>query len=237
MERTFRKPGLLVIDDDPTLLRFLEKFLQEDGFKVRTADSGVTGLKSLYSFQPDLVILDLMMPGMDGWEVCARIRELADIPIILLTAKTGEDEKLRGFRLGIDDYVTKPFSMAELSARIHAVLNRSGVQEEMRVLVAGPLRIHPKERQVFLRDVPVRLTPTEYRIVVILAQQAGETLSSRLLQQEVWGDYAVGSRTALRRYIWLLRQKIEADPSNPVLLINVRGFGYRLEVSKHGEEG
>ncbi len=109
MERTFSQPGLLVIDDDPTLLRFLDKFLQEDGFEVRTADSGAAGLRSLYAFQPDLVILDLMMPGMDGWEVCARIRELADIPIILLTAKSGEDEKLRGFRLGIDDYVDQTF--------------------------------------------------------------------------------------------------------------------------------
>jgi two-component system, OmpR family, KDP operon response regulator KdpE len=236
MDRTFSKPGILAIDDDPTLLRFLEKFLQEDGYDVRTADSGASGLKSLYSFQPDLVILDLMMPGMDGWEVCARIRELADIPIILLTAKTGEDEKLRGFRLGIDDYVTKPFSMAELSARIHAVLNRSGVQQEPRVLVAGPVRVNLKERQVYLRDVPVHLTPTEYRIAVILAQQAGETITSKLLHQEIWGDCSAGSRTALRRYIWLLRQKIEADPSNPVLLVNVRGFGYRFEASKHGDE-
>ncbi len=236
MVRAFTKPRILVIDDDPTLLRFLGKFLNEEDCDVCTAESGAAGLKSIYSFQPDLVILDLMMPGMDGWEVCVRIRELADIPIILLTAKTGEDEKLRGFRLGIDDYVTKPFSMAELSARIQAVLNRSGVQEGDRVLAAGPLRIHLKKRQVYVRDRPIQLTPTEYRITVLLAQRAGETISGKDLHEAIWGEYTAGSRTALRRYIWLLRQKIEENPSEPALLVNVRGFGYRLEVSTQEDQ-
>ena len=113
---------LLVIDDDETLLRFLDEYLTREGFLVTTADRGTKGLRALYQDRPDLVILDVMMPGMDGWEVCARIRELADMPIILLTAKTGEADKLRGFRLGVDDYVTKPFSLAELAARVRAVL-------------------------------------------------------------------------------------------------------------------
>lgn len=225
-----RKPKVLVVDDDRTLLQFLEKYLGEEGYDVRKADRGARALKEFYAFQPELVILDLMMPGMDGWELCARIRELSDAAIIVLSAKSAEEEKLRGFRLGVDDYVTKPFSMAELAARAKAVLSRSGSDEAPGELVVGPLRILLKRKEVFLDGEQLPMTPTEYRLLVILAERAGETVLKEELHERMWGDYSSVSGTALRRYIWLLRQKIEQDPADPRRLVTVRGFGYRLEL-------
>jgi len=223
------KIKILLIDDDQTLLIFLEKFFREEGYEVFSADRGRAALKIFYEQQPDLVILDLMMPGMDGWEVCARIRELAETPIILLSAKSGEAEKLRGFRLGVDDYVTKPFSMAELAARAQAVLHRAKPSGEAQEVNVGSLKIDLKKKEVELEGKSVELTPTEYRLLVTLAQRAGETIARKELHETVWGEYSSSRRTALRRYIWLLRQKIEKEPSSPEFLITVRGFGYRLE--------
>lgn len=222
---------ILIIDDDVTLLKFLEDFLEGEGFEVVACDSGPVGLRSFYEERPDLVVLDVMMPGMDGWEVCARLRELADTPVMMLTAKTSEADKLRGFRLGVDDYITKPFSMAEVAARARAVLTRSiplksDLEQE---LIAGPLIINRKKREARLEDKALDLTPTEYRLLTALANRAGEAVSQTELIGEVWGDYRQEGGSALRRYIWFLRQKIEPSPEHPTFLITVRGFGYRLE--------
>jgi DNA-binding response OmpR family regulator len=223
---------ILIVDDDITLTRFLSEYLSGDGFEVVIANNGADALRVAYKERPDLVILDVMMPGMDGWEVTARIRELSSLPIILLTAKSSENDKLRGFKLGVDDYVTKPFSFAELSARITAVLNRVvtfGDGNQNRVLF-GIYILDMDRREVLRNDQPIALTPTEYRLLEVLARHAGRTISEFELIKDVWGAYKEEETAAVRRYIFLLRQKIEDDPANPRYVVTVRGFGYRLEL-------
>ncbi len=222
---------VLLVDDDQTLLTFVSEFLLKEGFEVHTADRGPAALRIFYDIHPDVVVLDVMMPGMDGWEVCARIREMADVPIIMLTAKTGEADKLRGFRLGVDDYVTKPFSQAELAARLQAVLARSraGSDAGLQVHQAGSITIDMAKREARLEDEVLDLTPTEFRLLAVLAQRAGEAVSQDDIINTVWGDHRLRSGSVLRRYVWLLRKKIEEEPQNPRHLITVRGFGYRLE--------
>ena len=222
---------ILIVDDDRTLLRFISEYLEGEGFQVVTADRGTKALKRFYDERPDLVVLDLMMPGMDGWEVCARLRELSDTPVILLSAKSSETDKLRGFRLGVDDYVTKPFSLAELTARIQAVLARVAADDpqEGGTLRVGPLTVDTRRREAALDDEPISLTPTEFRLLTALARRAGAAISQEDLLTEVWGDYRQKGGSALRRYVWFLRQKIEEDPNQPKLLVTVRGYGYRLE--------
>jgi len=222
---------ILIVDDDKTLLRFVGEFLREEGYEVVSADRGPKALRAFFDMRPDLVFLDVMMPGMDGWEVCARMRELADTPIIMLTAKTAEPDKLRGFRLGADDYITKPFSLAELGARARAILSRSTSdrQDEPPVHRIGDLVVDMGRREARLNDQVMDLTPTEFRLLACMARRPGEALSQEQLIREVWGDNRMTSASALRRYIWFLRQKIEQDPRQPVRLVNVRGYGYRME--------
>ncbi|MFN2147452.1 MAG: response regulator transcription factor [Anaerolineales bacterium] len=223
-------PKLLIVDDDSTLLRFLSEYLTGEGFEVVTAERGQTALRVFYEARPDLAVLDVMMPGMDGWELTARLREMADIPVILLTAKTSEPDKLRGFRLGVDDYVTKPFSLAELTARIRAVLARAGGEgRSEEILSCGPLSLDARRREVRLAGDLVELTPTEFRLLQVLMERAGEAISQDDLIRRVWGEHQLGSGSGLRRYIWLLRKKIERDPQEPEFLLTVRGFGYRLK--------
>lgn len=221
---------ILLVDDDPTLLRFLGEYLQTDQFEVQTAPDGASGLKICYESHPDLVVLDVMMPGMDGWELCARLREMSTVPIILLTAKATEADKLRGFRLGVDDYLTKPFSFAELAARIRAILQRSHIttENDQGIIRMGDLELNLGKRQLSRDGVEVELTPTEYRLLETLARQMGKAISEENLGRSVWGDYREDNSKTIRRYIFLLRQKIEKNPSEPELLRTIRGFGYRL---------
>jgi two-component system KDP operon response regulator KdpE len=221
---------VLVVDDDQTLIQFLADYLSGEGFEVISTDRGQKALRMFYDERPDIVVLDVMMPGMDGWEVCARIRELTDTPVILLTAKTSEADKLRGFRLGVDDYVTKPFSLAELTARVHAVLSRAPADEGVPPLIGvGDLQVDIRKREIRIKDKVIDLTPTEFRLLAVLAEHAGEAISQDNLITKVWGDNRVKSGSALRRYVWLLRGKIETEPDDPQRLVTVRGYGYRLE--------
>jgi len=222
---------LLIVDDDPTLLRFLKEYFEREGFTVDSAGGGQQALRLFYTSRPDLVIVDVMMPGMDGWEVTARLRELAETPVIMLTAKSGEADKLRGFRLGVDDYVTKPFSLAELGARVGAVLARAAARSiaNETTYLAGSITVDMRKHEARLAGDLLPLTPTEFRVLACLAQRAGEAVSQEELLERVWGEYRKESGSALRRYIWFLRKKIEADPDAPVRLVTVRGFGYRLE--------
>jgi len=222
---------ILVVDDDPTLLRFLQDYLREEKYQVVAAANGNEALRQAYRERPNLVVLDVMMPGMDGWEVTARLRELSDIPIILLTAKSSESDKLRGFRLGVDDYMTKPFSFAELTARIQAVLNRArqNQSENHNLFTLGELQVDLDRREVRLAGVTVNLTPTEFRLLEVLVRRQGNAVSEADLVREVWGAYRQENAAAVRRYIWLLRKKIEPQPDEPRHILTVRGYGYRLQ--------
>lgn len=222
---------ILVVDDDPTLLRFLQDFLREEKYSVIAAANGNEALRQAYREHPDLVVLDVMMPGMDGWEVTARLRELSDVPIILLTAKSSEADKLRGFGLGVDDYLTKPFSFAELNARIQAVLNRARHKplSERNLLQIGDLEVDLDRREVRRGGQTLTLTPTEFRLLEVLARNAGKAVAETELVREVWGAYRQENTTTVRRYIFLLRKKIEPQPDEPRYILTVRGYGYRLE--------
>lgn len=220
---------ILLIDDDPTLVHLLGEFLENDAFEVSSALSGSDGLRLAYDQRPDLILLDVMLPGMDGWEVCARLREMSDVPIIMLTAKTTETDKLRGFRLGVDDYVTKPFSFAELVARIQAVLSRAKASgSNTGYVMHGGVALDTEKYQAYFKDEALDLTPTEYRLLEALVRRKGKVASEQELVQEVWGKYRSEDTALVRRYILMLRKKIETDSSNPQHILTVRGFGYRL---------
>jgi len=221
------KTRILLIDDDKTLLTLVGQYLRENGFAVIDAPDGHQGLRLAYNDHPDLVLLDVMLPGMDGWEVCARLRELSDMPIIMITAKTTEADKLRGFRLGVDDYVTKPFSFAELVARIQAVLGRLRTTlKDVGYVAHGEILLDLEKYQASVNGRRLDLTPTEFRLLAALVHRQGKVALEKDLVKEVWGDRA--DSALVRRYILLLRKKLEGDPSSPVLIRTVRGYGYRL---------
>jgi DNA-binding response OmpR family regulator len=179
---------------------------------------------------PDIVLLDVMLPGMDGWEICARLREMSHVPIIMLTAKATEADKLRGFRLGVDDYVTKPFSFAELVARIQAVLDRAsaGGQKDAAHIIYGDIMLDLERYRATINGRVLDLTPTEFRVLEALVRRGGKVATEAELVQEVWGAYRQDDTALVRRYILMLRKKLEADPSNPNHILTVRGVGYRL---------
>jgi DNA-binding response OmpR family regulator len=221
---------ILLIDDDKTLLELLSDHLETAGYHSVVASDGPGGLRLADQTPLDLVVLDVMMPGMDGWEVCRRLREKSTVPIIMLTAKGEELDKLRGFRLGVDDYVTKPFSFAELVARVGAVLARTAhAPTKSHSITSGDLTIDFDQRRVTVAGRGIDLTPTEYRLLETLARHPNRTLSSEHLLNQVWGVEYAGEVEHVKHYIWTLRKKIEADPGDPKHLITERGFGYRFE--------
>jgi len=224
-------PKILIVDDDAPIRTALETFLRESGYEPLCAANAAEGLRVLYSERPALVLLDIMMPGMDGWEMAARIRELSDVPLIIVSAKDSEADKLQGFRLGADDYIAKPFSLVELGARIGAVLARaakSGPHHERRQYVFGDLTIDLDRHRVTRADRIIDLTPTEFRLLQVLIEKAGDTLPEAELHKSVWGSESEHNSGYVRRYIWFLRQKLERDPSHPELIHTVRKFGYRF---------
>jgi DNA-binding response OmpR family regulator len=221
---------ILLIDDDPTLLELLAEHVRMAGYQVLTANRGEEGVALAFEKEVDLVVLDVMMPGMDGWEVCRRLREGSNVPILMLTAKGEEIDKLRGFHLGVDDYVSKPFSFAEVVARIRAVLAR--VQRnvgKVRHLTSGDLTIEFDQHKVTVGGNVVELSPTEFRLLETLARQAHRTLPTEQLVIQVWGETYAGEVEHVKRYIWALRKKIERDPGDPRHILTERGFGYRFE--------
>ena len=220
---------LLIIDDDTTLLLLLRQSLEKAGYHILTATHGLAGLQQMYEHRPDLIILDVMMPRMDGWETVSRIREMSQVPVIMLTAKDSEADKIRGFAAGVDDYVTKPFSFAELTARVGAVLHRTRQTVPARpshLYQVGDVTIDLEERRVTKRGEMVNLTPTEYKLMAVLVENAGRVLSREQLLSQVWGDAYLGDTDYIKRYVWYLRQKLEDDPSNPEYVLTDRGFGY-----------
>jgi DNA-binding response OmpR family regulator len=222
------KRKILLVDDDPALLELLSQYLKEADFDVLPAVSGPAALKLAYHEHPDLVLLDLMLPGMDGWEICARLREMSDVPIVMVTAKSGEADKLRGFKLGVDDYITKPFSFAELVARIQAVLGRAPAAPGSGYVIYRNITLDMKRYQARIDERTLELTPTEFRLLAALARRGGEVATESQLVQEVWGEARPEDPSLVRRYVLMLRKKIEPDPAQPSVLLTVRGFGYRL---------
>ncbi|GAB4551094.1 MAG: response regulator transcription factor [Anaerolineales bacterium] len=222
--------AILLIDDDASLSDLLAEYLREQGHTVHTAGDGQKGLRVFFEQKPDLVILDVTMPKMDGWETLKRIREMSRAPVIMLTARDEEPNVLRGFSLGADDYVTKPFSFAQLGARVKAVLARAGdTSASAERLDAGGLKVDLASRRVTRDGELIPLTPTEFKLLVTLMRRAGEVLSPEELVREVWGPQYANEIGFVRRYVWHLRQKVEKDPENPEYIHNERGFGYRFE--------
>lgn len=222
--------SILLIDDDPVLVELLSEQLRGAGYRVLAAADGVAGLETAAQAHPDLVVLDVMMPGMSGWEVCERLRARSTVPIIMLTAKDEEIDKLRAFRLGADDYVTVPCSFAEVCARIGAVLARARrASGPSSIFRSGSLAVDFEMRRVMVDDRLVELSTTEHRLLEVLARRAPRPVDLETMVGEVWGREAEGSREQVKHYIWILRRKIEADPGNPQHLVTERGFGYRLQ--------
>jgi two-component system, OmpR family, KDP operon response regulator KdpE len=224
---------LLLIDDDRGLTDLLADYLRNQSHTVHVANDGLGGLRQVFATQPDLVILDVTMPQRDGWEVLQRIRELSTMPIIMLTARDEEANILHGFSLGADDYVTKPFSFAQLAARIEAVLSRSNHTDSLSEteLKQGDLTVDLATKRVWRGDEMIHLTPTEFKLLVAMMQRSGEVITSEELVNEVWGEQYAEDIGYVRRYIWHLRKKMEPNPEEPIYIHNVRGFGYRFKVT------
>ena len=220
---------LLIIDDDKGLTQLLGDFLSGQGYNVRSAENGKLGLRAMYEHQPGIILLDVTMPEKDGWETLKRIREVSNVPVIMLTARGDETDILHGFSLGGDDYVTKPFSFAQLAARMHAVLGRSTQENaaEDKLAIDG-LEVDIRLKRVLRDGEALSLTPTEFKLLVTLMRHAGDVLSPKDLVKEVWGAQYTSEIGYVRRYVWHLRQKIEPDPDHPRYIHNDRGFGYRF---------
>ena len=220
---------LLIIDDDKGLSQLLGDFLSGQGYNVRAVENGKLGLRAMYERQPGIILLDVTMPEKDGWETLKRIREVSNVPVIMLTARGDEADILQGFSLGADDYVTKPFSFAQLVARMHAVLGRSSQEDiaDSKLSMDG-LEVDIRLKRVWRDGESLTLTPTEFKLLVTLLRHAGDVISPRDLVKEVWGAQYASEIGHVRRYVWHLRQKIEPDPENPRFIFNDRGFGYRF---------
>ncbi len=222
---------ILVVDDEANIVRLVQAYLQQEGYEVYTATDGLAALKAVRAYRPDLVVLDIMLPGMDGLEVLAQLRRESDVYVILLTAKTEETDRIVGLTLGADDYVPKPFSPRELVARVKAALRR--IQREAgplagSVLVLRRLRLDQGRREVTLDGKPVHLTPTEFDLLMALARYPGMVLSREQLITHVWGANFYGEQRVVDVHIGHIRQKLEAAGGEGVI-VTVRGVGYRLE--------
>jgi two-component system response regulator ResD len=223
---------VLVVDDEPMVRDVLARFLAKEGFAVDTAEDGEAALAALDRLSPDLVVLDLMLPRIDGLEVFRRIRDRGPAAVIMLTAKGEETDRVVGLELGADDYVTKPFSPREVVARVRAVLRRSGMKDggsQADVVTFGDVHIDGPRREVRNGGEPVRLTRKEFDLLYFLASRPGTTFTRSQLLEEVWDFAWVGDSATVTVHIRRLREKIEDDPSNPAHLVTVWGIGYRFE--------
>jgi two-component system KDP operon response regulator KdpE len=224
---------ILLIEDEPQMRRFLRVTLQSHGYRLTEASSGREGLQEATTRNPDVVLLDLGLPDIDGIEVTARLREWSEVPIIVISAREQEEDKIRALDAGADDYLTKPFGAGELLARIrvalrHRALRQSGQNEP--VFVIDELRVDLSKRQVFLKESEVHLTPIEYRLLAVLIKNAGKVVTHTQLLKDVWGPVYSDQTQYLRVYMTSLRRKLEADPARPKFLINEPGVGYRLKL-------
>src|SRR5205085_7569067 len=225
-------PRILLVDDEHAVQKLLAFPLRKDGYDVICAGSGADALKRFRDGEFDLVVLDVMLPQVDGFEVCRQLRARSAVPIIMLTAKAEEFDKVLGLELGADDYITKPFSMREFRSRVKAVLRRADFMRnggrDAEPLVDGELTVDPAKRHVEVRGEPVRLTYVEFEILAILARSPGRVFSRTMLLERLWGDSAYRDPRTIDVHIRHLREKIERDPREPELIFTVRGVGYHF---------
>jgi len=230
---------ILVVDDEPQIIKFITMNLELEGFRVLGAHDGCEALEKVTRELPDLVILDVMMPDMDGFETLKRIRELSLVPVIFLSVRGQEFDRVHGLDLGADDYMTKPFSPRELVSRIKAVLRRTeakSLASASEIVVDENLRINFDQRKVIVRGQEIQLRPTEHRLLYQLVTNAGKLLSHQTLLSRVWGPEYRDEDQYVRLYITYLRQKIEKDPKNPKYILSERGLGYRFKELTHPPE-
>ena len=231
MPEEFERRRILVVDDEERMVRFIRMNLEHDGFQVSEAFNGKEAIQKIRDVTPDLILLDVMMPDLDGFEVLETVREVSQVPVIMLTAKGEEDDRVRGLELGADDYVTKPFSPRELVSRVKAVLRRTeGASGSMHGLIEvdDRLKIDFDRREIWLEGKLVKLRPTEYRMLYHLVQNAGWVVTHDQLLTKVWGYEYRDEPHYVRLYINYLRQKLEANPSDPKYILTERGVGYRF---------
>jgi two-component system KDP operon response regulator KdpE len=220
---------ILVIEDDVGSAELVRFRLEQADYAVRLAVDGIDGLRQAYAWQPDLIVLDVMLPSMSGWTVCERLRQITDVPIIFLTVLDQEKHVIHGLALGGDDYVVKPYDHRELVARIEAVLRRQMMQAipTSGVYIYDDLQIDFDRRKVTRGEKTISLTPLEFKLLACLAESPGKSYSHNYLLRRVWGaDHQ--SRNSLKLYIWYLRRKLERDPANPGIILTDHGAGYRL---------
>ncbi len=230
-EDLFKNRLILVVDDEERMARFIRLNLEHDGFQVVEAYRGLRAIQALRDSMPDLVLLDVMLPDIDGFEVLRMIREISQVPVIMLTAKGEEDDRVRGLELGADDYVTKPFSPRELVSRVRAVLRRTeatGISSHEEIIVDDRLKIDFGRREIWVEGELVKLRPTEYRLLYHLVQNAGWVMTYDQLLSKVWGYEYRDEPHYVRLYVNYLRQKLEKDPANPKYILTERGVGYRF---------
>lgn len=221
---------VLIIDDEVTTVQLIKLLLERRGFEVIDAYSAEDGLRKAYRFQPDLVLLDIMMPEMDGWEICKRLREMSDVPIIFLTARGDTRDVVKGLEIGADDYIAKPFDNDELVARIKAHLRRApkpNMAEEL-TFNGGEFRINFMNREVRVRNDLKHLTPKEFNLLGVLVRNAGRVVPRQELVTEAWGEEYGDAIDSLKLYIHYLRQKVERDAEHPDYILTSRGVGYRF---------
>ncbi len=228
---------ILVVDDEPRMIRFIRMNLELEGYQVVEARNGIQALDQVRQALPDLVIMDVMMPEMDGFETLRIIREISTVPVVLLTVRSDEDDRIRGLELGADDYITKPFSPRELNSRVNAVLRRAewpAPTPRTVLRIDGRLSVDFNRHQVLVEGERIDLRPTEYRLLNHLIQNAGWVVPHETLLAKVWGYEYRDETHYLRLYINYLRKKIEEDPSNPKYILTDRGVGYRFVKYKGG---
>jgi two-component system KDP operon response regulator KdpE len=220
---------ILVVDDEPQITRVLRTTLAANGYDIRVANDGEMALEIMKDWSPNLIITDLMMPNLDGVQLCKRVRAFSDIPIIVLSVRGQERNKIEALDAGADDYITKPFNMGELQARVRAALRRSPKAPAREFLAIGDFQIDFATRQVKVREIPVRLTPKEFDLLTYLAEHPHRVVTHRTLLGAIWGELNIEQPEYLRVFIGQLRKKIEKNPADPKYLLTDRWVGYRFE--------
>ena len=224
---------ILIVDDEPNIVQTVRAYLERESYAVQSASDGLSALKVAYTFQPDLIVLDIMLPGIDGLEMLRQLRQTSDVYVLLLTAKADETDKIVGLTVGADDYLTKPFSPRELVARIKAILRRGRDNDTgERTLIVGSLRIDPETRQVWNDSRLIDLTTIEFDILHALARHPGRVLSREQLIEQVWGYDYYGDERVVDVHIGRLRKKLNDEAGDPEMIGTVRGVGYRLEAGR-----